>query len=139
MKWMPPMPERNYFLRAELFIRNNHPSRLSTTEIIDSVTACAKEYYDREIRQLFENAVEVGCFRYAPNEWAANSEKDKCNTHKALMINIQPIKEESAGNELIKEMMNYLSRHYPLMDHPTDEKYRAALAARAKAHLEQQK
>lgn len=56
-----------------------------------------------------------------------------------LIVCRQPIQKESEEKKLLREAANYLDRHYPLMSHPEDEKYRADIAYRAKALLGEEK
>jgi hypothetical protein len=54
------------------------------------------------------------------------------------LVCIQLIVRESQERQLLREAANYLSRSYPLMSHPEDEKYRADIAERARRLLERE-
>jgi hypothetical protein len=56
----------------------------------------------------------------------------------ARLVCIQLIVRESQERQLLREAANYLSRSYPLMSHPEDEKYRADIAERARRLLERE-
>lgn len=59
-------------------------------------------WFDREIKSLFENAVEV--YSQDGSDWIENVPTNWA-THKALLINIQPIKEDTA-EDLLREIVN---------------------------------
>lgn len=72
---------------------------------------------------------------WGPKEGGSDYE----DTHTALMIGVQPIRKETATDEkleVMRAMINFLTRSYPLMSFPEEEKYRADLAERAKKLLE---
>lgn len=60
------------------------------------------------------------------------------DTHTARLIGIKPIVRESEETKLLREAANYLTRNYPLMSHPENEKYRAHIAYRIEKLLEAQ-
>jgi hypothetical protein len=89
-KFMPPKPafgnyENGIFIPVERF----------------------NDWYAKEITPLFENAVEVyGDGRIEQGLWSM--QKGDCainQTHRALLINIKPIKEETA-EDIVKELAN---------------------------------
>jgi len=103
--------------------------------IADSIAALANQL-------LYERGKVI--YMKESGKWAGNWSENKSDilyaepTHQALLINIEPIEQDSADDleSLLSEAMNYLSRNYPLMSHPEDEKYRADIAYRAKKLLE---
>jgi hypothetical protein len=69
------------------------------------------EYFEREIKPLFENAVEVwGDGRVDEALWSSYKNDRTINqTHSALLINIQPIAPESA-DEILREIVGWLGQ-----------------------------
>ncbi len=64
-------------------------------------------WYAKEIAPLFENAVEVECSRTIGNHlgsWYASENGCAPKSHKALLIKIQPLKEESA-EDILRELV----------------------------------
>lgn len=102
-KFMPKKP---------VFINNNM--------LINGVPCISKDvfdaWFDKEIAPLFQNAVEV----YAPddlNGWMRSC--PSAYTHKAILINIQPIKQdtpESLLRELIWRHESQLNDDRDIMD-----------------------
>lgn len=99
------------------------------------------QWYDKEIRPLFENAVEVYRSRFSGG-WSQNPERIKeGDTHKALIINIQPIKEETA-EDLLREFVAQREIIERITYVPEDRDQRGCtleLMSKAKAFLEKKK
>lgn len=87
-------------------------------------------WYDTHIRPLFENAVEVygqwsGVYRHFGESYSDKNELG--NTHKALLIRIEPIEEES--DSFLEELDLVLNEYVPYNQaKPLIEKAKAYLA-----------
>lgn len=79
--------------------------------------------------KVFEGAVEVEAALRPEGDWYAYQKGCRVKTHKALLINIQPIKEETAEDILIQWVQELESANGLTIDHLT----------KAKAYLERKK
>lgn len=94
-KWMPPKPK----------FSSTFTSGISICRHMD-VCREFDEWYATEIAPLFENAVWVYGQKTEEREMCGFDERPFDNdTHKALLIKIEPIKEESA-EDILKEFIS---------------------------------
>lgn len=108
MKHLPPKPGRLNFM----LISQGMMGQMNCNQ--DVILARDFDFwYAEHIEKLFENAVEVECSKTIGNHegsWYASENGVHPKSHKALLINIQPIKEEDEGYKLLQEMIDYFKR-----------------------------
>ncbi len=98
-KYLPPKPKLHLDIKH---ITNEGHACWDSTHVMKEFDM----WYDREIVPLFENAVKVFCNKKyggacSDQEWgAAETLYTPDATHTALIINIKPIKEETAEDHL---------------------------------------
>lgn len=110
------------------------PKRPDTTSYISHTHRISQwcEYGDA-VERLFEDAVEVTGLKISTNNtWAMSENKSRVDTHRALLIGVQPTEQEKnmSAADVLRQLAGYCGRNYPLMSHPDDEKYRCDLAKR---------
>lgn len=137
MRWMPPKPE------FDLMFEYSAMGKLATQTCYEPLGEQVKvnvlsekkfnDWYDREIKPLFEDAETV--YPLYQNQWTTI--RETLHTQKALLIKIEPIKEETAEDilrDLIEQIgqagiVEYKGLHPPAFTQPNALK-------KAKAFLE---
>lgn len=95
------------------------------------------KWWQAEIVPLFENAVEVyglncngwSSFSQYHNEPQTNTPEQQGKTHRALLINIQPIKEETA-EDMLREIVESSTKRLGMVDVEKIDKAKAWLEGR---------
>ena len=112
-KWYPPKPEFRIAdpVRTDK-IDDVHPSEWGwdysksgyfTRFITESEF---NQWYDEHIKTLFENAVEVYAREWRDDGWTFCEKNGPIATHRALLIKIEPLKEETTAEDLLIELIN---------------------------------
>lgn len=131
MKWMPPT----------LKFKEHDEVHDWGTSIVSEVQLIFNEYYEEEIRPLFENAVQVTGCKDDMDIWhyAKGIFRDDHDTHKALLIKIEPLEEETA-EDLLRQIIEARGENINNAKIAGGKlTYRGDLFEKAKAFLERKK
>lgn len=131
-KFLPPRPKAIYIdgqTRGDMALQQQN----------------LNEWYDKEIAPLFENAVEVyGEFDATNEVWSDFSglrplkANEGVATHKALLVNIEPLKKEETAEDVLREMVDAFKTTTIIPYQGEVPKFNKALD-RARKYLEKKK